>query len=122
MSGAVLHAIIRTDGTVTTEQSPLPLDRLQQIVGGYIDVVAAHGPQTPEGLHLVVNDEGLLHNMPINRLAGQLYYSADYPHSARNGIRGDVVIIRVDALGETASITQADADAIHALINERRGS
>ena len=43
------------------------LDNLQKEVGGYIEVV--HPRYLPEGLCMVVDDEGLLKGSPVNNIA-----------------------------------------------------
>lgn len=112
----VRYALLAADGTVTVHTEPLPsLATLQRLVGGYIDVVMARGPDAPDGVHLVVNDEGLADGLPVNELASRLYYSPDYPLEQRYGIRGDVVAVRVDPQGDTASLTGADVQTIQAL-------
>lgn len=42
------------------------LDNLQKEVGGYIEVV--HPKYLPEGLCMVVDDEGLLKGSPVNNI------------------------------------------------------
>lgn len=46
------------------------LDNLQKEVGGYIEVV--HPKYLPEGLCMVVDDEGLLKGSPVNNIASIL--------------------------------------------------
>jgi hypothetical protein len=115
VSTLVRHAVLHVDGTVTIADGPLGLDECKAAVGGWIDVVAARGPQAPAGLNLIVNDEGLLEGLPLNDVASALYYPAEWPAQVKHGIRGNVLAVRVDAGGDTASITDADVAAIEAL-------
>ena len=80
--------LLRCDGSVESVE-PLngvdfTLGELKHFVGGYIEVV-----YLGSGWLMVVNEEGKLLNLPINRTATQLYGnpSNDY-------IVGDVVLCR----------------------------
>lgn len=59
------------------------LENYQQLVGGYIEVVHAAGLQ-PYHSAMVVNEEGILRDLPVNPLASMLY--GDY-------IAGNAVIV-----------------------------
>lgn len=58
------------------------LEELQGIVGGYIQIV-----QCPDDMIMVVNEEGLLLNLPVNPVASLF---------ARQYIVGDVLYCRKD--------------------------
>lgn len=89
--------IIRTDGT----QAPVApgfgnkftLKELQYYVGGYIELVHLNDNQ-----FLIINEEGKLHNLPINKKATDLardahcIFACDY-------IVGDAVIIEQNLFG-----------------------
>lgn len=64
------------------------LDSLQKEVGGYIEVV--HPKYLPGGLCIVVDDEGLFKESPINRAASAIYGTLEHGHP----IVGDAVILR----------------------------
>lgn len=51
---------------VTTKK--LTLEQMQEMVGGYIEIV----PSLKEGHVLIVNEEGLLQNLPLNPAASEL--------------------------------------------------
>ena len=77
--------IVRPDMVVSplTGEGPgghLTLDQMQAAVGGYIELVRCHAP---EGGYLVVNEEGLLEQLPHNPLASIL---------ARQPIVGSVIV------------------------------
>ena len=59
------------------------LEVYQHLVGGWIEVVHAAGLQRYNSL-MVVNEEGVLLNLPVNPLASMLY--GDY-------IAGDAVVV-----------------------------
>ena len=73
----MIYAYISADGKRKPIESdrPLPLERLQALVGGLIEFVAM-----PDGTELCVNEEGRVRDLPRN---------ARYP-----AVRGDVVVGR----------------------------
>lgn len=73
-----MATIIKTDGTTQEIEKP-SLERLQEIVGGYIEALRLKG-----GMFLVVNEEGLIRRLPVNRKASVIY--------GRGTIVGDAVI------------------------------
>lgn len=64
--------LLQTDGIVQEVQpkngETFSLKELQEFVGGYIELVTL-----PDDLVLVVNEEGLLHNLPYNGLAKLMF-------------------------------------------------
>lgn len=81
------------------------LDNLQKEVGGYIEVV--HPKYMPGGLCIVVDDEGLSKEYPINRAASAIYGTLEHGHP----IVGDAVILREDFVnGERDFISLTDDD------------
>lgn len=66
------------------------LDSMQAQVGGMIQIVEV------DGLDLVCNEEGLLLDLPFNRVMGGHH------------IHGDFFLTRHDDEGETTSVTQDD--------------
>jgi hypothetical protein len=73
--------IIRSDGKIEPIED-LSLDSLQETVGGMIDIVPARNGRFVCIEILVVDDEGLLKDKPVNKTASLLYGGE---------IRGDVV-------------------------------
>jgi hypothetical protein len=64
-----------------------PLDKLQQFVGGYIEMV----PTTIPNRSLIVNEEGMLDDLPVNAKATVLVR----PGTAMIlGIRGDALLVK----------------------------
>ena len=68
-----------TSITVVRDKQP-SLKKMQEIVGGYIEVVYLW-----EGDQMIVNEEGLLQKLDINREASQI---------AQKLIVGDVIILK----------------------------
>lgn len=77
-----MATIIKTSGE-TVEISKPTLEDLQKAVGGYIEAVTL-----PNGKVMVVNEEGLLNDLPINLVGCGLFPSA-------TPIVGDIVICTV---------------------------
>lgn len=81
------------------------LDSLQKEVGGYIEVV--HPKYLPEGLCMVVDDEGLLKGSAINNIASVLYGTPEHGQP----IAGNAVILGegfVDGERDFVSLTEDD--------------
>jgi hypothetical protein len=72
--------IIKVDGTKQEMSHRPTLEESQKIVGGYIELV-----RCSKGKTLVVNEEGLLHHLPMNPEAMKYY-----PYSL---IVGNVILL-----------------------------
>lgn len=81
-----MATIIKVDGTMEeiTIDKQNSLEQMQKIVGGYIEVIPIAGGKT-----LVVNEEGLLQQLPINHKASALYSGT---------IVGDVILCTLEEL------------------------
>lgn len=76
---------IDTEGQIYLHRAQdFPLDRLQQLVGGYIEIVHPVGLVYP--FAMIVDEEGLLKNKRENWIASYLY-------NCSSPIVGDVVIM-----------------------------
>lgn len=85
--------VITTSDEVSVQDFAYPhYKSLGRVVGGYIEIVRPQGLNRP--YCMVVNEEGLMHNLPLNR-AGSLLYGTQFHGSP---IVGDIVIM---AEGET---------------------
>lgn len=81
--------VITTDNEVSVRDLELKndsmLEGLQEIVGGYIEIVH---PMNLRGLEMIVNEEGVLLDLPVNIIASILYGAPCHG----NFIFGDVAI------------------------------
>lgn len=77
------------------------LEAMQAVVGGYLEVVVV------DGLDLWCNEEGLIDDMPFNRLMGG------------HAIHGDFFLARHDDEGDSTSVTAAD---IAKFVNRKTGA
>ncbi len=76
-----MATIIRTDGQQEEITGKPTLEQLQKAVGGLIEAVHIVGSKKV----MIVNEEGLLKNLPLNPIASQM---------VRKPIVGDVVICK----------------------------
>ena len=83
------------------------LDSLQKEVGGYTEVV--HPKYLPEGLCMVVDDEGRLKGSAINNIASVLYGTPEHGQP----IVGNAVILREGFVaGELDFMSLDDGDEV----------
>ena len=82
----MISTIIKTDGTRMNVEpkngTDFQLDELQEIVGGYIEIV-----HLSNGQIMVVNEEGLIYDLP---------YNAEASSEAMDIIVGDVLVCDSD--------------------------
>lgn len=83
----VLH--ICTDNTIKAVEIDGSLKSFQELVGGYIEVIPfvkpiRFGVQKGEKVCMIANEEGIIMDLPRNRIASHMTYGAD--------IYGDVVL------------------------------
>lgn len=87
------------------------LDNLQKEVGGCIEVV--HPKYLPEGLCMVIDDEGLLKGYAINSIASILYGTLEHGQP----IVGNAVILREGFVnGERDFVDMTDEDQMTLVI------
>lgn len=67
-----MATLLKSDGTRETIAEPLTLESMQRLVGGYIEFVTLSGSPGRREI-LIVNEEGLLKDLPRNPAATQLY-------------------------------------------------
>jgi len=75
-----MATLIKTDGSVVEDYDVSSLEKLQQAVGGYIEIVTIDNKMC-----LVVNEESLLMELPVNNWASS--YSGQL-------IVGDVILMK----------------------------
>jgi hypothetical protein len=88
----------------------LKLHNLQALVGGLIEIVGIGESDSGNTIYAVVNEEGLLHGMPPNRLV-------------RDGDRsvslvGNIVIVGSDGEGEFVELTSVECSRLRELVNK----
>jgi len=89
--------VIRADGSAETRlltKAPT-LEELQEIVGGYIELVPLFENFGDKGCVAFCNEEGKLNGLPINRVA-TLAWATGGGHMVSDVLVGDVVIVQGD--------------------------
>lgn len=92
------------------------LAALQEGVQGYVELVALSAD-----LHMWVNEEGKLTDLPLNRFATSLYWAAN-PHASEAGdyIVGDVVLTGgSDDEGETQGLPDKKMELVKAWLRNQ---
>lgn len=115
--------VISTKNEVSIEEFAEPLYKsVGKAVGGNIEVVHPHG--LPDPYIMVVNEEGLLRQLPLNPTGCVMYGTADHGHP----IVGDIVIMKegftdegrdfVDFRdSEAKKLTMAFIDQLRGIVN-----
>lgn len=87
-NGTLLHTLTGAD------QKP-DLKKLQELVGGYIEIVTIKADElVPVGSQLIVNENGLMTGLPLNSAASQIYRSTCRPeYQDQAVIVGDAVLL-----------------------------
>jgi hypothetical protein len=88
--------LIRTDGSeekvFPVGGAPFQLAKLQELVGGYIEM-----PELPDGRTMIVNETGKLDGLPKNEKATAIWQKAfpieKYPNNNDQLVVGDVLLI-----------------------------
>lgn len=87
-----MNAIIKSDNTIVNTQpkngTDFSLEELQQIVGGYIEIV-----YLLDDYIMVINEEGKLMNLPMNAQATHIYQNHT---GCYDTIVGDVLVCKID--------------------------
>lgn len=63
-----MASLLKTDGEIVSDVDISSLEKMQDLVGGYIQIVYLDDRKV-----LVVNEEGLLDKLPYNDNASELY-------------------------------------------------
>jgi hypothetical protein len=68
-----MATLLKTDGSreLNITLKSLNLKEIQEMVGGYMEIV-----RLPEGMNLIVNEEGRMLDLPMNRQASEHYGQA----------------------------------------------
>lgn len=98
--------VITTKNEMRVQELSKPAYKsLEDAVGGYFEVVCPVRLKRP--YRMIVNEEGVLLNLPINSF-GSFLYGTDY----RNPILGDIVLVKegIDSDGERDILGLDDQD------------
>lgn len=106
---AVMACIITTDGTVTFELIEPDVQRLNNIVHGYIEMI----PEIIPGHHAYCNEDGKTKKLSVNHFATALAHS--HRRLLEDVIVGDVVIFGSHNAPEEGPVTKALLTAMQEL-------
>ena len=108
--------VINTDNTVEIRDFGEPLYRtVGEAVGGCIEIVHPQGLADP--LVMIVNDEGLLRELPMNMVGSVLYGTHNHGHP----IVGNIVIMKTGLTSEGTDIvglTDEECETLTANLRE----
>lgn len=107
------------DGSLKAIPDEIPdkLEVLQQYVDGYIEIVTLSRETDGSRLVMIVNDSGLVRNLPENPIATALYQGFT---EAKTPICGNAIVCTADAEGELQDITPWSGLALLLLTNDMR--
>ena len=113
---------VTPDGMLSAKEAePDLLTRLQEIVGGFIEIV--HPKNLPRPFCMIVDDEGRLKQKPVNEIASILY---GYPTACKHPIVGDVAFVKVvelpDGERDIGGLSEQEINMIIGLIAKERQS
>lgn len=103
---ATLALVVPADPTAPLSYVLIPasgLERLQQLVGGYIEGV----PAQHDGLAAWCNEDGRLGGLPLNVRATAWWQRHGYDVAHDDDLRGDVVFHGVNDQGDGADVPAA---------------
>lgn len=111
--------VFTTDNKMYVKEfAPPQYQSIGEVVGGWIEIVRPRGLK--HGLVMVVNEEGLLRNLPLN-VFGSILYGTQIHGSP---IAGDIVIMKedmtIDGL-DFVELTDSDIREIKALATNVSG-
>ena len=88
-----MKTLIRPNGTTDPISGPVTLKHAQLLVDGYIEFVALKDEYAAKRMQLIVNEEGLLKDLPVNLVATE-YIN---PNTlCMGGIRGNAILLTDD--------------------------
>lgn len=107
-------AVIHPDGLTEVTDLKEDLKTLQGLVGGWLEAVyGAHDETGAPQVTILCNEEGKIHNLPLNRKATALWYAIDPLARGRDTLRGTVVVIGgADQNGNMMDIPAEVADML----------
>ena len=105
--------VVTTENEVFVKEFDQPLSKsICEVIGGYIEIVHPRGLAYP--FTMIVNEEGLLWNLPLNLVGSYLYETHKHGHP----IVGNIVIMAEGRTPSGYDITGLPDDAIESLKNQ----
>ena len=85
-----MKQLIKPNGEITDIDGTVDLTTAQSLVGGYIEFVSLCLPYRDQGMQLIVNEEGLLQDLPVNAVATEYINPQTL---CMGGIRGNAILL-----------------------------
>lgn len=105
--------VVTTENEVLVKEFDQPLNEsIGEVVGGYIEIVHPRGLAYP--FTMIVNEEGLMQDLPLNLVGSYLYEAHKHGHP----IVGNIVIMAEGMTPSGYDITGLPDDAIESLKNQ----
>lgn len=105
--------VVTTENEVLVKEFDQPLNEsIGEAVGGYIEIV--HPRDLAYPFTMIVNEEGLMQNLPLNLVGSYLYETHKHGHP----IVGNIVIMAEGMTPSGYDITGLPDDAIESLKNQ----
>lgn len=105
--------VVTTENEVLVKEFDQPLNEsIGEVVGGYIEIVHPRGLAYP--FTMIVNEEGLMQDLPLNLVGSYLYETHKHGHP----ILGNIVIMAEGMTPSGYDITGLPDDAIESLKNQ----
>lgn len=96
MKTKIIRALTGIEEEVQPQSSDtFELEELQKAVGGYIEIHPIGYLSNGTPMHMVINEEGKLKNLPVNGKATEIWWQIYGPTDT---IVGDVLVCRGDQL------------------------
>lgn len=105
--------VVTTENEIRTQDFGEPLFKtVGAAVGGYIEVV--HPQMLPRPYCMIVNEEGLIYDFPINAAGSVLYGTPEHGHP----IVGNIVIMKIGNTPDGPDIIGLDERETEAFYNQ----
>ena len=106
----MLYAILKVNSDelriIEDFEPPLPLEEMQEIVGGYIDALSLVQLTPGRTITVWFNDEGKINGLPAN------FALMDASRNLLDIVMGDVLFTATDEVGETVGLTYEEIEWI----------
>jgi hypothetical protein len=109
--------VSNVDGRIYSTDLKEPLHEMQQIVEGYIETVGntINGIKMPDGFVMVVNEEGLLKELPLNYIGTAIYNGFGVSKKEFNPIVGRIFFVKIGYTDEGQDFVDCSSSELMAM-------
>ena len=113
MADTARGVVVTTDGRAYVKEFSYPLHRsCEDTLGGWIETVRPRGLDRP--YMMLVNEEGLLHDLPFNVVGSFLYQT----HIHGSPIAGNIILMKEDYRNGERDIVGLEEDEAEKLLDK----